>query len=58
MSRGGRYLETMIQGSKKQAEEGNLICLAAGDRSLFDDCESAFDAIATNSFFLGKTRIF
>ncbi|VVC94621.1 unnamed protein product [Leptidea sinapis] len=30
----------IIQGSKTQAEEGTLIILAAGDRSLFDDCHN------------------
>lgn len=54
MSKGGRYLETMIQGSKLQAENGSLICMAAGDKTLFDDCQSSFCAIAKNSFFLGK----
>ncbi|XP_026805739.1 putative oxidoreductase GLYR1 homolog [Rhopalosiphum maidis] len=53
LSRGGRYLEAMIQGSKKDAEEGNLVCMAAGDQSLFNDCKSSFCAISTNSFYLG-----
>lgn len=43
----------MIQGSKMQAENGNLICLAAGDKTLFDDCQSSFCAIAKHSIFLG-----
>lgn len=49
----GRYLETMIQGSKLEAEQGNLVCLSAGDKSVFDDCESVFSAISKNSFYLG-----
>lgn len=53
-SKGGRYLEAQIQGSKSESEEGTLIILAAGDRSLYDDCESAFSAMSTSSFFLGK----
>jgi 3-hydroxyisobutyrate dehydrogenase len=32
-SKGGRYLEAQMQGSKKQAEEGTVVILAAGDRS-------------------------
>jgi 3-hydroxyisobutyrate dehydrogenase-like beta-hydroxyacid dehydrogenase len=44
----------MIQGSKTEAEEGNLVCMSAGDKSLFDDCQSTFCAIAKNSFYLGK----
>ncbi|XP_060806437.1 cytokine-like nuclear factor N-PAC isoform X2 [Amyelois transitella] len=51
--KGGRYLEAQIQGSKIQAEEGTLIILAAGDRSLFDDCQSCFKAMSKNSFYLG-----
>ncbi|XP_026328167.1 putative oxidoreductase GLYR1 homolog isoform X2 [Hyposmocoma kahamanoa] len=51
--KGGRYLEAQIQGSKTQAEEGTLIILAAGDRSLFDDCQSCFKAMSKNSFYLG-----
>ncbi|KAK4008032.1 hypothetical protein OUZ56_013190 [Daphnia magna] len=52
--KGGRYLEAQIQGSKVQAEEGILVILAAGDRSLFDDCQSCFQAMGKNSFFLGE----
>merc|ERR1711928_203004 len=52
--KGGRYLETQIQGSKVQAEEGMLVLLAAGDRTLFDDCKSCFQAMGKSSFFLGE----
>ncbi|GBP48013.1 Putative oxidoreductase GLYR1 homolog [Eumeta japonica] len=45
--------ETEIQGSKTQAEEGTLIILAAGERTLFDDCQSCFKAMSKNSFYLG-----
>lgn len=49
----------MLQGSKTEAEEGNLVCMAAGDKTLFDDCQSTFCAIAKNSFYLGsKYRFF
>jgi len=58
MSRGGRFLESMIQGSKIEAEEGNLVCLAAGDKTLYDDCSTVFKAIAKNSVYIGKTIIF
>ena len=30
--RGGRYLEAQMQGSKRQADEGTIVILAAGDR--------------------------
>lgn len=35
------------------AEEGTLIILAAGERSLFDECQTCFEAMGKNSFFLG-----
>ncbi|XP_054256835.1 cytokine-like nuclear factor N-PAC isoform X4 [Macrosteles quadrilineatus] len=52
--KGGRYLEAQVQGSKTQAEEGTLVILAAGDRSLFDECQSCFEAMGKNSFYLGE----
>lgn len=51
--RGGRYLEAPVNGSKKEAEQGNLVILAAGDRSLYMDCYSCFEAIGKKMFFLG-----
>lgn len=51
------YLNFQIQGSKTQAEEGTLIILAAGDRSLFDDCQSCFKAMSKNSFYLGSSQL-
>ncbi|XP_016657812.1 putative oxidoreductase GLYR1 homolog isoform X1 [Acyrthosiphon pisum] len=53
LSRGGRYLEAMIQGSKSDAEQGKLICLTAGDQPLFADCKSVFCAISDKSMYLG-----
>lgn len=43
-----------IQGSKNQAEEGTLIILAAGERSLFEECQTCFEAMGKNSFYLGE----
>ncbi|XP_050441153.1 cytokine-like nuclear factor N-PAC [Adelges cooleyi] len=54
ISKGGRYLEAMLQGSKPEAEDGSLICMAAGDKTLYDDCHSAFCAIAKHSIYLGE----
>lgn len=51
--KGGRYLEAQMQGSKVEAEEGTLVILAAGDKSLFDECQSCFIAMSKNSFYLG-----
>lgn len=53
ISKGGRYLEAQIQGSKNQAEEGTLVILAAGERLLFEECQTCFEAISRNSFYLG-----
>lgn len=54
IARGGRYLEaSMIGNGKQQAEEGNLILVLAGDKSLFDDCKSTFQAISSHAFYLG-----
>jgi len=50
----GRYLEAQIQGSKREAELGTLVILAAGDHGLYEDCQSAFQAMGALSFFLGK----
>lgn len=54
LARGGRYLEAPCIGSgKNQAEEGNLTLIVSGDKSLFDDCNSCFQAISQHAFFLG-----
>lgn len=54
IARGGRYLEApIIGGGKQQADEGNLTVLVAGDKSLFEDCNSCFQAISKHSFYLG-----
>jgi len=52
--KGGRYLEAQLQGSKEQSSEGSLVSLVAGDKSLFDDCQSCFQAMGKNSFYLGE----
>lgn len=52
---GMSYLEAQIQGTKSQAEEGKLILLAAGNKQLFDACQTCFEAMGRNSFFVGDT---
>ncbi|KFM74966.1 putative oxidoreductase GLYR1-like protein, partial [Stegodyphus mimosarum] len=49
---GGKYLEAPVNGSKKQAEEGTLFILAAGDRSLFADCETCFHAMGNHAYYI------
>ena len=38
----GSLTDSQSQGSKTQAQDGTLVVLVAGDRSLFDDCQSCF----------------
>ena len=54
-SKGGRFLEAPVSGSRKPAEEGSLVILAAGDRSLHDDALPAFEKIGKKIFYLGET---
>lgn len=51
---GGRYLEAQIQGNKDDADKGNLVVLGAGDRTLFDECQSCFKAMGRTAFYLGE----
>ncbi|CAN6802319.1 unnamed protein product, partial [Brassica oleracea var. botrytis] len=52
--KGGRFVEGPVSGSKKPAEDGQLIILAAGDKSLFDETVPAFDVLGKKSFYLGQ----
>ena len=51
---GGRFLEAPVSGSRKPAEEGTLIFLAAGDRSLFDEATPCFDKMGKKTLYLGE----
>ena len=51
--KGGRFLEAPVSGSKKPAEDGTLIILAAGDRELFDEALPFFEKMGKKSLFLG-----
>lgn len=53
-SKGGRYLEAQMQGSKVEAEGGNLIILGAGDKYLFFQCKTCFKALAKGVYYLGE----
>lgn len=50
--KGGCYLEAPICGSSIEADEGNLLIVAAGDKVLYDDCKSCFDAISKKHMFV------
>jgi 2-hydroxy-3-oxopropionate reductase len=52
--RGGRFLEAPVSGSKKPAEDGTLIILAAGDRGLFDQALPLFEKMGKKSLYLGE----
>jgi len=52
-SRGGRFLEAPVSGTKKPAEDGTLIILAAGDRSLYEEAAPVFEKMAKKILYLG-----
>ncbi|XP_062874664.1 cytokine-like nuclear factor N-PAC isoform X3 [Trichomycterus rosablanca] len=53
-SRGGRFLEAPVSGSQQLSNDGMLVIVAAGDRSVYEDCSSCFQAMGKSSFFLGE----
>ncbi|XP_075888546.1 cytokine-like nuclear factor N-PAC isoform X5 [Nelusetta ayraudi] len=53
-SRGGRFLEAPVAGSQQISNDGMLVILAAGDRTVYEDCSSCFQAMGKTSFFLGE----
>ncbi|KAI5081678.1 hypothetical protein GOP47_0001421 [Adiantum capillus-veneris] len=52
--KGGRFLEAPVSGSKKPAEDGTLIILAAGDESVYSEVLPAFEVMGKKSFYLGE----
>ncbi|OIW02334.1 hypothetical protein TanjilG_11228 [Lupinus angustifolius] len=53
-AKGGDFLEAPVSGSKKPAEDGQLVILAAGDKALYDEIVPAFDVLGKKSFYLGE----
>uniref|UniRef100_A0A8C5GQV5 Cytokine-like nuclear factor N-PAC n=1 Tax=Gouania willdenowi TaxID=441366 RepID=A0A8C5GQV5_GOUWI len=53
-SRGRRFLEAPVAGSQQLSNDGMLVIVAAGDRSVYEDCSSCFQAMGKTSFFLGE----
>ncbi|XP_026109609.1 putative oxidoreductase GLYR1 isoform X6 [Carassius auratus] len=51
-SRGGRFLEAPVSGSQQLSNDGMLVIVAAGDRSVYEDCSSCFQAMGKTSFFI------
>ena len=56
-ARGGRFLEAPVIGSRQPAADGQLIILASGDKSLYEDCYTSFKAMGKRNFYLGKDRM-
>lgn len=52
--KGGSFLEAPVSGSKKPAEDGTLIILAAGDRELYDQALPFFEKMGKKILFLGE----
>jgi 3-hydroxyisobutyrate dehydrogenase-like beta-hydroxyacid dehydrogenase len=52
--KGGRFLEAPVSGSKKPAEDGTLIILAAGERELFDRALPGLEKMGKKCLFLGE----
>ncbi|KAK9281554.1 hypothetical protein L1049_004457 [Liquidambar formosana] len=53
-SKNGYFLEAPVSGSKKPAEDGQLVILAAGEKALYDEAIPAFNIMGKKSFFLGQ----
>ncbi|XP_028968468.1 putative oxidoreductase GLYR1 homolog [Galendromus occidentalis] len=52
--KGGRYLEAPVCGSRSLADKGELVINACGEKSLFDQCESAFTSFGRLCMYLGE----
>ena len=52
--RGGRFLEAPVSGTKKPAEDGTLIILTGGDRSLYEEAAAALDRMGKKRLYLGE----
>ncbi|XP_077228947.1 glyoxylate reductase 1 [Tasmannia lanceolata] len=52
--KGGYFLEAPVSGSKKPAEDGQLVILAAGEKALYEEITPAFNVLGKKSFFLGQ----
>ncbi|KAL5755718.1 hypothetical protein ACOSQ2_020464 [Xanthoceras sorbifolium] len=50
---GASFLEAPVSGSKKPAEDGQLIFLTAGDKPLYDEVAPFLDIMGKSRFYLG-----
>ncbi|KAI9072660.1 hypothetical protein K1719_045380 [Acacia pycnantha] len=53
MSTGALFLEAPVSGSKKPAEDGQLIFLTAGDKDLYETVSPFLDVMGKSRFYLG-----
>ena len=53
-ARGGRFLEAPVSGSRQPAEQGRLVIMAAGDRSLYDEVTPLLDLLGKQRLYLGE----
>lgn len=53
-STGALFLEAPVSGSKKPAEDGQLIFLTAGDKNLYETVASLLDIMGKSKFYLGN----
>lgn len=53
-AKGALYLEAPVAGSRKPAEEGTLIIMAAGDRALYDQSEPLLEKMGKKILYLGE----
>lgn len=52
--KGGRFLEAPVSGSKKPAEDGTLVFLCGGDKTLYEEALPALDIMGKKNFFFGN----
>uniref|UniRef100_A0A803L854 Uncharacterized protein n=1 Tax=Chenopodium quinoa TaxID=63459 RepID=A0A803L854_CHEQI len=57
ISKGGRFLEGPVSGSKKPAEDGQLIILAGGEKGLYDEAIPIFDVLGRSLSTWGRSSI-
>ena len=51
---GGRYVEAPVSGSRKPAEDGQLVAMMAGDRSPVDAVRAHFDPLCGQIIYCGE----
>ena len=52
-AKGGLFLEAPVSGSRKPAEDGTLVILAAGDQELYDRSQPVLQNLGKKLFYLG-----